>query len=233
MIQTVAIDGPAASGKTVVGRELARRLGWWFLDTGIMYRAVTWLALEQGISPDDADALGGLVEFVQVKPVSKDGDSVQVAGRHVGPELRELRVDNNVSNVSRHPNVRRALVEQQRGYARAVTAGVNGAQPEESSRGIVMIGRDIGTVVLPDAGLKVYLTASAEQRAIRRCREMRQRGQNADVAAVQAEIEARDLIDSSRDDSPLRPADDAWRLDGSDITVAEAVQAILREAECR
>ena len=233
MIQTVAIDGPAASGKTVVGRELARRLGWWFLDTGIMYRAVTWLALEQGISPDDADALGGLVEFVQVKPVSKDGDSVQVAGRHVGPELRELRVDNNVSNVSRHPNVRRALVEQQRGYARAVTAGVNGAQPEESSRGIVMIGRDIGTVVLPDAGLKVYLTASAEQRAIRRCREMRQRGQNADVAAVQAEIEARDLIDSSRDDSPLRPADDAWRLDTSDLTVEAAVEAILREAECR
>ena len=91
-----------------------------------------------------------------------------------------------------------------------------------------MIGRDIGTVVLPDAGLKVYLTASAEQRAIRRCREMRERGQDAEVEAVRREIEARDLIDSSRDDSPLRPAEDAWHLDTSDLTVEEAVQAILQ-----
>lgn len=209
---------------------MARRLGWHFLDTGIMYRAVTWLALERGVSPGDADGLGRLTGAVQVRPVSKDGDSVEVAGRRVGPELRQPRVDNNVSNVSRHPAVRRALVEQQRGYARAVTGSVNGAEPEESGRGIVMIGRDIGTVVLPDAGLKVYLTASAEQRAIRRCREMRERGQDADVAAVQREIEARDLIDSSRDDSPLRPAEDAWRLDTSNLTVDEVVEAIFRQA---
>ena len=251
MISTIAIDGPAASGKTAVGRELARRLGWWFLDTGIMYRAVTWLALERGVSPDDADGLGCLAAAVQVRPVSKEGDSVEVAGQsglliELGPELRQPRVDNNVSNVSRHSNVRRALVEQQRKYAETVVGGRKGGScaashphpnppPEGEGKpgGIVMIGRDIGTVVLPEAGLKVYLTASAEQRALRRWREMRGRGQEADVAAVQREIEARDLIDSTRDDSPLRPAADAWRLDTSDLTADEAVSAIMRRADSR
>ena len=229
MIHDIAIDGPAASGKTAVGRRLARRLGWWFLDTGVMYRAVTWLALERGVSPEDADALGRLAGFVQVKPVSKDGDSVEVAGRLVGPELREPRIDNSVSNVSRHPEVRRALVEQQRNYATTVVHGLNGAGPADSVSGIVVIGRDIGTVVLPDAGLKVFLTASAEERARRRWREMRERGREIELAKVLSEIEARDAIDSSRDDSPLRPASDAWRLDTSGITVDEAVEAILRQ----
>lgn len=255
MIHDIAIDGPAASGKTAVGRGLAQRLSWWFLDTGIMYRAVTWLALERGVSPDDANALGELAEFVQVRPVSKDGDSVEVAGRRVGAELREPRVDNNVSSVSRHPAVRRALVEQQRNYATTVVWGVDGEgraashpcphpnpPPEGEVRveegegkleGIVMIGRDIGTVVLPDAGLKVFLTASAEQRALRRWREMRERGQETELTTVQDEIEARDLIDSSRDDSPLRPAADAWQLDTSELSIDEAVEAILRRAEGR
>ena len=233
MIHDIAIDGPAASGKTVVGRRLARRLGWWFLDTGIMYRAVTWLALERGVSSDDADALGGLAEFVQVKPVSKDGDSVEVAGRLVGPELRESRVDNNVSNVSRHPAVRRALVEQQRNYAAEVVHGLNGSSPPRAGSGIVMIGRDIGTVVLPDAGLKVYLTASAEERAQRRWREMRNRGQEIELATVQGEVEARDAIDSSRDDSPLRPASDAWQFDTTGLSIEEAVEAILRKVASR
>ena len=260
MIHDIAIDGPAASGKTVVGRQVAQRLDWWFLDTGVMYRAVTWLALERGVSPDDADALGGLAEFVQVKPVSKDGDSVEVAGRLVGPELRESRVDNSVSNVSRHPAVRRALVEQQRNYAATVVCGLDkGSRPGSHPRpnlspegegklgGIVMIGRDIGTVVLPDAGLKVYLTASAEERARRRWREMRNRGQeipsdslslegedeigpgiDPGLATVLRDIEARDAIDSSRDDSPLRPAADAWQFDTTGLSVEEAVEAILR-----
>ena len=228
MIHDIAIDGPAASGKTVVGRRLAQRLGWWFLDTGIMYRAVTWLALERGVSPDDADALGGLAEFVQVKPVSKDGDSVEVAGRRVGPELRESRVDNSVSNVSRHPAVRRALVEQQRNYAATVAYNLDGSRQPGTKTGIVMIGRDIGTVVLPYAGLKVYLTASVEQRALRRWLEMWDRGQEIELATVQSEIEARDVIDSSRDDSPLRPAADAWLLDTSGLSIEEAVEAILQ-----
>ncbi len=230
MIRTIAIDGPAASGKTVVGRIVAETLGYWFLDTGIMYRAVTWLALERGVSLDDSAGLGDLTRAVQVQPVSRDGDSVEVAGSRVGPELRESRVDNNVSNVSRHPVVRRALVEQQRAYADSV---VNNGDGENPVGGIVMIGRDIGTVVLPEAGLKVFLTASAKERARRRCREMLERGQAADLTIVQREIEARDAIDSSRDDSPLRPANDACLLDTSDLSVPEVVEAILQRTKTR
>ena len=229
MIRTIAVDGPAASGKTVVGRRLAEILGYWFLDTGIMYRAVTWLALEREVSPDDSEGLGRLAAAVQLRPVSMQGESVEVAGTRVGPELRESRVDSNVSNVSRHPAVRDALVEQQRNYADSVTGRGNGSIPGGS--GIVMIGRDIGTVVLPDAGLKVYLTASARERAARRCREMQGRGQAADLEKVLAEIEARDAIDSSRDASPLRPAPDAWQLDTTCLEIDEVVRAILQRVK--
>ena len=225
MIYTIAIDGPAASGKTVVGRLLARRLGCWFLDTGVMYRAITWLALERGVSPGDAEALGALAESNPVQPVSEDGSAVEVAGHRLGPELRESRVDNNVSNVSKHPNVRRALVEQQRNYAAEVTHGLH-----DSARGIVMVGRDIGAVVLPWAEPKVFLTASAEQRARRRWREMQDHGQNIAFETVRDETEARDVIDSSRDESPLRPAEDAWLLDSSDLSIDGVVDAIVQWA---
>ena len=229
MIRTIAVDGPAASGKTVVGRRLAESLGYWFLDTGIMYRAVTWLALERGVSPDDSEGLGRLVEAVQLRPVSMQGEAVEVAGTSVGPELRENRVDNSVSNVSRHPPVRDALVEQQRNYADSVTGRGNGSIPD--GNGIVMIGRDIGTVVLPDAGLKVYLNASARERAARRCREMQGRGQAADLEQVFADIEARDAIDSSREASPLRPAPDAWEMDTTSLEIDEVVCAILQRVK--
>jgi cytidylate kinase len=231
MLRTIAIDGPAASGKTVVGKRVAQSLGFWFLDTGIMYRAVTWLALEHGVSPDDPAGLGRLTEAVRVQPVSMEGSSVEVSGRRVGTELREPRVDGNVSNVSKHPVVRRALVEQQRAYAESVLDSGNGRT--SSGGGIVMIGRDIGTVVLPSAELKVYLTASAAERARRRCQEILARGQSADLAAVLGEIEARDAIDSSRDDSPLRPAQDAWQLDTSDLSIDEVVDAIISRVEGR
>ena len=228
MIQTIAIDGPAASGKSVVGRRLAQRLDFWFLDTGIMYRALTWLALEQGISPNDGDGLGTLAGAVRLRPDSMQGESVEVEGTRVGPELREPRVDSNVSNVSRHSEVRKALVERQREYAKSVTNRGNGMGQWRTGSGIVMVGRDIGTVVLPDAELKVFLNASAGERASRRCREMRQRGQAADLAEVLSEIEARDSIDSSRDASPLRPAEDAWQLDTTCLDVDEVVSAILQ-----
>ena len=185
MLRTIAIDGPAASGKTVVGRRVAQTLDYWFLDTGIMYRAVTWLALEQGVSPEDSAGLGRLTEDVEVRPVSLDGSAVEVSGRRVGPELREPRVDSNVSNVSRHSVVRRAMVEQQRAYAEAVLGQGYCSGKASGGIGIVMIGRDIGTVVLPSAELKVYLTASAEERARRRCRDILDRGGLADLASVQ------------------------------------------------
>ena len=227
MIRTIAIDGPAASGKTVVGRKLAQRLAFWFLDTGIMYRAVTWLALERGVSPDDARGLTELAQSVQIQPVSMDGDSVEMSGQLSGPELQERRVDNNVSDVSRHPCVRRVLVEQQRNYAQAVLSSSTDGVLAEPVSGIVMIGRDIGTVVLPEADHKIFLTASAGQRAIRRCREMLERGQTASVSTIEREIKARDAIDSSREDSPLRPATDAWQLDSSDLNIEGVVSSIL------
>ena len=226
MIHDIAIDGPAASGKTVVGRRVAERLGWRFLDTGVMYRAITWLALERKVSSGDAIELGLLAT---ANPISlADGVSsgdvtrpVEMAGNLLGPELYEPRVDNSVSNVSKHTPVRLALVEQQREIAALAT----------TVSGIVIIGRDIGTVVLPDAGLKVYLTASSEQRASRRWLEMRERGLNISLDVVKAEIESRDVIDSSREDSPLRPADDAWLLDSSNLTVEQAVETIYRRAQ--
>ena len=212
-----------------MGRRVAQMLGYWFLDTGIMYRAVTWLALEQGVSPENPAGLGRLTEDVQVRPVSLDGSAVEVSGRRVGPELREPRVDGNVSNVSRHPVVRRAMVEQQRAYAESVLGQCNCNGKASGGSGIVMIGRDIGTVVLPGAELKVYLTASAEERARRRCRDILDGGGSADLASVQGEIEARDAIDSSREDSPLRPADDAWQFDTTGLTIEQAVSTVRRK----
>ena len=225
MIHDIAIDGPAASGKTVVGRRLAQRLGWRFLDTGVMYRAITWLALERGVSPEDAFDLGLLATDNPIRladGVSSDDVArpVETSGVLLGPELYESRVDINVSNVSKHSTVRLALVDQQREIASLAT----------TVSGIVMIGRDIGTVVLPNAKLKVYLTASAKERAERRWREMKERGREIDLSTVQSEIESRDVIDSSRVDSPLRPADDAWILNSGDLTIEQAVDAIYQRA---
>ena len=225
MIQAIAIDGPAASGKTVVGQQLAARLEWDFLDTGIMYRALTWLALERGLSPDDAHALGRLAADHPIT-LPANGASparpVAIAGHPLGPELHQPRIANHVSPVSRHSPVRRALVRRQRQIA---------AQSAAARGGIVMTGRDIGTVVLPDAGLKVYLTAPPEQRARRRWQETQERGQNTPLETVIQETKSRDAIDSSRADSPLRPAPDAWILDTGNLSIEQAVDAIFRRAQ--
>ena len=227
MIQAIAIDGPAASGKTVVGQQLAARLEWDFLDTGIMYRALTWLALERGLSPDDAHALGRLAAAHPIT-LPPNGASpnparpVAIAGQPLGPELHQPRIANHVSPVSRHSPVRRALVRRQRQIA---------AQSAAAGGGIVMTGRDIGTVVLPDARLKVYLTAPAEQRARRRWQETQERGQNTPLETVIQETKSRDAIDSSRADSPLRPANDAWILDTGSLSIEQTVDAIFRRAQ--
>jgi cytidylate kinase len=216
MVRIIAIDGPVAAGKTVVGRAVAERLGFWFLDTGVMYRAVTWLALREGAPLNDEEALGALAEAHTVQLVSTDSSRVAIAGHEIGPELREPEVEGNVSQVSKASPVRRALVARQRAIA---------AEGE-----IVMTGRDIGTVVLPDAGLKVYLLASAEQRARRRWQETRDRGRETAYETVLQETRDRDAIDSSRNDSPLRPAADAWRLDTGHLTIDEVVDRIVEKA---
>ena len=211
----IAIDGPVAAGKTVVGRELARRLGFTCLDTGVMYRATTWLALRCGIAMDDEPALGALADRTPIRFKDQDNQRV-LAGQHeVGPELREPRVDSHVSLVARVPRVRRALVRQQQALA------------QEGK--IVMVGRDIGTVVLPDADLKVFMLASAEERAGRRWRDLQAQGIDADFQQVLRETKARDDVDSHRTDSPLTPAKDAIFLDTEGRSVNQVVELILQQ----
>ncbi|PKB78706.1 MAG: cytidylate kinase [SAR202 cluster bacterium Io17-Chloro-G9] len=212
-VSTIAIDGPVAAGKTVVGRELAGRLGFSFLDTGVMYRAITWLALANGTSIDDPDSLRELAEANPVELVSKDSSRVRVGGNEVGQELRSPAVEANVSTVSTVSPVRKAMVAQQRDLA---------AKGE-----IVMTGRDIGTVVLPDADLKVYLLASPENRAHRRWKEIEDRDDGTSYEQVLMETKRRDSIDSGRVDSPLRPASDAWTLDTEYLSVPEVVDRII------
>ena len=212
-ISVIAIDGPVAAGKTVVGRELARTLGFGYLDTGIMYRAITWLALNHGTTLDDETSLGELARSYPLGLMGEDSNQVLVDGYTLGPELRDSTVNRNVSIVSKASPVRRELVAQQRNTA---------AQGK-----IVMIGRDIGTVVLPDADLKVYLTASPEKRAQRRWQEMQDRGEAVELLTVLSETIARDEIDSGRDDSPLKPADDAWELNTDGLDIQQVVQKIV------
>ena len=218
-VSVIAIDGPVAAGKTAVGRELARNLGFAYHDTGIMYRAITWLALHSGIPVEDQTSLGELARANPVGLVGDEGDRVSVSGHSLGPELRDSSVEENVSVVSKAPPVRRELVAQQRRIA--------------SQGKIVMIGRDIGTVVLPDADLKVYLTASAENRAQRRWLEMRDRGQPVELETVMSQTLARDEIDSNREDSPLKPARDAWELNTDGLDIEQVVRKIIARCEGR
>lgn len=218
----IAIDGPVACGKSAVGNLVARRLGFRFLDTGMMYRAFTWLVLERGIDPQDEEAVTKLAQEVKVEvsaalPNTGESSQVCVDGQDATPFLVRPDVEAGVSLVSRLPAVREAMVRLQREVA--------------SSGEIVVAGRDIGTVVLPDAGLKVYMDASRLERARRRYEQARLRGQALTLKSVLEELEHRDGIDSAREMSPLRPADDAVVLptDGLNLEeVAEKIVALAR-----
>ncbi len=193
---TVAIDGPGSSGKSSVGMAVAGALGLCFVDTGLMYRALTWLALRRGVPLTDGPAVACLAPDVRLAPDAAGRLArVRVDGRDVTRSVRAARVDRHVSEVARQPEVRRALVAVQRELA--------------AGAGIVMVGRDIGTVVLPDADLKVYLDASAAERARRRALERGLDPDGPETAGIRADLERRDAIDSGRAIAPLRPADDA------------------------
>ncbi|MBK7896570.1 MAG: (d)CMP kinase [Anaerolineaceae bacterium] len=217
----IAIDGPAASGKSTVGRLLAEQLDYLYLDTGCMYRAVTWAALQQGIDLGDETAVTHLAHNIQMEifPVregEKDGRhyTVHVNGQDITWELRTPAIDANVSQVSSYLGVRQEMVRRQRAF------GQRGA--------VVMVGRDIGTVVMPDAPLKLYITASAEERARRRTRDRSDQGHTASYDAILADVQRRDQIDSNRQHSPLRPATDAILIDSTDQPPAAIVNAILQ-----
>ncbi len=215
--RTIAIDGPAASGKSVLAERLAARLGYFYFDTGLMYRAVTYEALARGTAIADENAVTQLAESIEINVLSADHQGklcrVFVDGHEISAQLQRPEVDRNVSAVSAYAGVRRALTTQQRRIA---------------ERGcIIMAGRDIGTVVLPDAECKIFLTASADARARRRTADRLARGQQVTLEQMRDEIIKRDAIDSSRSVAPLRPADDAISLDNSDLTIDETVARAL------
>ena len=224
----ITIDGPAASGKSTLGSRLAQAIGYLYFDTGVMYRAVTWVALERQIDIVDEAAITRLAELLTIdvrEPSQPDGRAGDVLadGQDISWEIRRPEVDANVSPVSAYAGVRAALTAQQR------RIGLRGK--------VVMVGRDIGTVVLPEADLKIYLVASAQERARRRYTELLSRGEAADYEQILQVILRRDQIDSTREVAPLRAAADAMVLDSDALDadqVLQKVQALvnrMREAD--
>jgi len=216
--RVIAVDGSAASGKSTVGRKLAAKLGYPFLDTGIMYRAITWAALERGIDVHDTAALGELAASVRLDvgppvPGSAESATIAVNAVDVTNELRHPKVEDAVSLVSRVAGVRDALVGLQREIA--------------GRQAMVMAGRDIGTVVLPDADLKIYLDASLEERARRRHQEFASRRHEVSESIVLEDLRRRDQIDSERAVSPLRPAADAVIISTDNLSQDEVLSRVL------
>ncbi|MCI0770772.1 MAG: (d)CMP kinase [Chloroflexi bacterium] len=213
-LYAIAIDGPVASGKTAVGRELARRLSISFLDTGVMYRAVTWAALERGIDVGDEQGLSSLAESTHMSLVpGESGDRLMVEGVDVTGHLRDAVVEEHVSQVSAVARVRVALVELQRAIAHQGP--------------IVMVGRDIGTVVLENAEFKAFLQASVDVRAERRHEELIAKGMTADLAQVKAGLAQRDKLDTERAHSPLRPAEDAVIIETDHLGLEEVITRLM------
>jgi len=205
----VAIDGPAGSGKSTLARLLAERLGFGYLDTGAMYRAIAYLALRDGVALDDGATLAALARSAHLR-FGYDG-RIHAGDVDVSEEIRCPAVSAAVSEASAHPEVRTVLVEEQRRIA--------------AGHDVVMEGRDIGTVVCPQAPVKVFLVAAPEERAERRRKELIARGEHVKAAETLAAINARDAQDSSRHVAPLRPAADAVVLDSSQLSIEEMVAA--------
>ena len=211
----LAIDGPAGSGKTTIARTIARRLGWLHVDTGAMYRALTWTAVRRGCDPDDEAALMGVARHtrLRLRPTARGTLHVLVNGRDVTRAIRQPRISRLVSRVARHPHVRRWMVHHQRVMAR------RGA--------VVMEGRDIGTVVFPGARWKFFLSASSHERARRRYRELQHSGTHLSRLQVLREMRARDALDRHRTVGPLKPARDAVHLDTTRLSIPQVTKRIL------
>jgi cytidylate kinase len=209
-VPVITIDGPTASGKGTIAERVARALGFRYLDSGALYRLVAWRALEAGVSTGDEAALTALANSME--PEFADG-RIEMDGRDVTDAIRSEDVSRAASQVAVHPRVRQALLDLQRGRREAP--------------GLVADGRDMGTVVFPDATLKVYLTASVDARAERRHKQLIDKGFPANIHTLSQELRARDQRDSERTASPLKPAEDAYQLDSSALTIEEVVAQVL------
>ena len=216
----ITVDGPSGSGKGTVSRLVAQRLKWHLLDSGALYRLVALVGLRDGLAPDDEPAHADAAERLDVRFGSeKAAEQVWLDRRDVTAELRTERTGNAASRVAAMPAVRTALMERQRAFARPP--------------GLVADGRDMGTVVFPDAEVKIYLTASAEERALRRHKQLAEKGLDVNVAEVAQEILERDRRDSSRAVAPLRPADSAVVIDSTGLAIDSVVDRILSVARQR
>lgn len=216
----IAIDGPSGAGKSTVAKALAKRLGFVQVDTGAMYRSVGLYIYRKGLQPDDADAVIPQLENINIDlGFSEEGQRIYLNGEDVSEKIRQNEISAYASKVSAIPAVRAFLLEMQRKLAR--------------EHNVVMDGRDIGTVVLPDAELKIFQTASVNERAKRRCLELTEKGQIVDLETIKKEIEERDYNDSHRAAAPCVPADDAVIIDNSNITIEENVALITALYELR
>jgi cytidylate kinase len=214
----IAIDGPAGSGKSTSAKLIAQKLGYIYIDTGAMYRAITYLALEFAAIHSESRIIE-LARSCKINLEYKDGEVIVLLNnRNVSKEIRSAEVNAHVSNVSKISEVRKLLVEKQR-------------EMGEKGSGVVMEGRDIGTVVFPDADVKIFLTASLDTRANRRAKEYNENGSEVLVDDIKSNLSNRDKIDSSRNNSPLTKAANAVEVDTTNITIAEQVNLILKETK--
>ena len=212
---SVAIDGPSGAGKSTLAKRLAKELGYLYVDTGAMYRSIGLYALRQGVDPKDEAAVTALLPRIQIELRYVNGaQRVLLCGEDVSEAIRAENVGMATSAVSAHPSVRAFLLELQRGMAR--------------THDILMDGRDIGTVILPNATVKIFLTASAEARADRRFKELQEKGVDTDYQTVLEDIRRRDYQDSHRATAPLRQAEDAVLLDTSELDLEQSFQAMKK-----
>lgn len=207
----IAIDGPAAAGKSTVSKAVAKKLGFTYIDTGAMYRAFTEYVLRKGVDPQNEEECVKLIPEVDIT-LYPDG-KVMCSGKDVTKEIREPHVSKNVSYIASYKDIRLAMVDLQRKMAESVS--------------VVMDGRDIGTYVLPNADVKIFQIASVEERAKRRYLENKEKGIECTLESIIADVERRDKIDSSRAFAPLKPAEDSIELDTSKLSIEESVQAVL------
>jgi cytidylate kinase len=219
-VPVVAIDGPVGSGKGTISRELAQALGWHLLDSGMLYRLVAIAAMDAGIDPANHEGLTRVAQNLECAFVRQDGESIpMLAGKDVSSRIRSEQVSKAASQVAAVPRVRQAIVGRQREFVKAP--------------GLVADGRDMGTVIFPDAPLKIFLTANVEERAQRRYKQLKEKGESVNLSRLFREIEARDARDMTRQVAPLKPAEDAVRIDSTEYSIQEVLDMIMDLVKAR